>query len=779
MPNVKVEPYGETNEFRPLITGIGTSQKNFDRLEDIRVNNLKRTGLIEGTPTSGENIAIVWLSYNVHGNESSGTEAAMKTLYELANPKNAKTQQWLENTVVILDPCINPDGRDRYANYFNQYGSKIPNPDLNAKEHREPWPGGRTNHYLFDLNRDWAWLTQVESRNRIKLYNQWMPHVHVDFHEQSLNSPYYFPPAAQPYHEIITDWQSEFQELIGKNHARYFDEKGWIYFTKEKFDLFYPGYGDTYPTFNGAIGMTYEKGGGGLAGLAGLMQNGDTVMLHDRLLHHHTTGLSTVEVSSLNADRLVTEFGEYFEKARTNPQVTYHTYVIKGTNSKTRMKALTQWLDQQQIQFGTGSSTKKLTGLNYKTQRLESLTIQDGDILVSAHQPKSNFVNALFEPNSNLIDSLTYDITAWAVPYIYGLDAYALTETISVQPRSGLDQADTRIANQTAYAYIGKYEAFEDVKWMTWLLNHKVRIRTSEKPFTIGGQTYPIGTIVVLRWDNQHVKNFDSIVQQSADKFGKRVYGVSSGLVDSGKDFGSGSYNLVNAPAIAVLGGDQTSSSRFGEIWYFFEQDVEYPISVIDTDNFSGLDLSNYDVLVVPGGRYKLFNESKRKEIVSWVQKGGRLVIMSGALGSFADTDQFGLKLVEDDDEDEENERIAYEDTQRERVSSRISGAIFRVKMDNTHPLAFGYDNEYQSLKLSSARYAYLEDGWNVGILESETDHLTGFVGAKLKPKLKETLVFGVENMGRGSVVYMVDNPLFRAFWYNGKMIFGNAVFIR
>src|SRR6478735_1924563 len=229
--NVRVQQYGETYEHRPLIYSIITSADNFKNLEQIRQDNLKRAGMLNGTPST--KVAIVWLSYNVHGNEANSMEASMKTIYELVNPANSKTKEWLKNTVVIIDPCINPDGRDRYANYYNQYGNIPANNDPQAREHREPWPGGRANHYLFDLNRDWAWETQTESLSRLKIYNQWMPHVHVDFHEQSYNSPYYFAPAAEPFHEVISNWQREFQTIIGKNNARYFDEQGWLYFTKE------------------------------------------------------------------------------------------------------------------------------------------------------------------------------------------------------------------------------------------------------------------------------------------------------------------------------------------------------------------------------------------------------------------------------------------------------------------------------------------------------------------------------------------------------------------
>jgi hypothetical protein len=228
---VTYQEYGKTNERRPLTYAVVTAPANQANIESIRKNNLAQTGIIESTSTSNADKAIVWLSYNVHGNEASSTEASMVTLYELITNK----KEWLENTVVIIDPCVNPDGRDRYANWYNQVASSPYDPLQAAAEHHEPWPGGRPNHYLFDLNRDWAWATQVETQQRLKIYNQWMPQIHVDFHEQGINEPYYFAPAAEPFHEIITPFQRDFQTEIGKNHATYFDQEGWLYFTKERF----------------------------------------------------------------------------------------------------------------------------------------------------------------------------------------------------------------------------------------------------------------------------------------------------------------------------------------------------------------------------------------------------------------------------------------------------------------------------------------------------------------------------------------------------------------
>ena len=278
--------YGKTYEGRTLQLVYLSSPENLAQLEAMRKDHLRSIGYVPGARETSKEFSVVWLSYNVHGNESTSTEAALKTLHTLVTEK----QEWLENLVVIMDPCINPDGRDRYVNWYNQVKSTPFDIDPRANEHFEDWPGGRYNHYYHDLNRDWAWLSQVESQQRLPEYLSWMPQIHVDFHEQGVDSPYYFAPAVEPYHEVLTDFQREFQVTIGKNHARYFDQEGWLYFTDDVFDLLYPGYGDTYPMLNGGIGMTYEQGGSGRAGLGILNSVGDVLSLKDRIAHHYTSG---------------------------------------------------------------------------------------------------------------------------------------------------------------------------------------------------------------------------------------------------------------------------------------------------------------------------------------------------------------------------------------------------------------------------------------------------------------------------------------------------------
>ena len=349
---VKVEKYGETNEGRELMLAFVSTPENMQKLEQIRINNLRMAGLAKdkAAPQTENAPAIVWLSYNVHGNEASSSEAFLLTIHALTDPTNVQTKEWLKNTVVVLDPCINPDGRDRYINWYNSVVGKNYNADPASREHAEPWPGGRSNHYNFDLNRDWAWQTQVETQQRIKKYHEWMPQIHVDYHEQGFNEPYYFAPAAEPIHEVITPWQRDFQVMIGRNHAKYFDQNNWLFFTKERFDLLYPSYGDTYPVYNGAIGMTYEQGGI-RAGLGILNEDNDTLTLVDRAAHHFTTGLSTIEIASKNKSKLLAEFKQFFDDSRSGKIGEYKTYVFTAKDEN-KMGALKKLLSQNGIEYG-------------------------------------------------------------------------------------------------------------------------------------------------------------------------------------------------------------------------------------------------------------------------------------------------------------------------------------------------------------------------------------------------------------------------------------------
>lgn len=772
--------YGKTYENRPLLLAFVSSEENIKNLESIRTDNLKRAGIIEGAAAT--NIPIVWLSYNVHGNESSSTEASMATIYELIRSGSDKAD-WLENAIIVIDPCINPDGRDRYVNIYWQNASQPYNPDPNALEHNEPWPGGRANHYLFDLNRDWAWQSQIESQSRMKVYNQWLPQIHVDFHEQGINSPYYFAPAAQPYHELLTEFQRDFQTEIGRNHAKYFDENNWFYFTKQFFDLLYPSYGDTYPSYNGAIGMTYEQAGHGRAGLGIIKQEGDSLTLKDRIAHHYTTGLSTIEIAVKNSDRLLDQFGKYFGD---NSSLKYKSFVLKYDGNDDKINRLKEWLDTQGIEYGSASSSKSLRGYNYQSGGEANFNVDKNDLVISMDQPKATLAHILMEPKTKLVDSVTYDITAWGVPYAYGIQAYAIQQSLSMQPSNSQDFKDNSTPSK-AYAFIGKWNSMDDARFLAALLKADIKVRFSHKQINYKGKSFDRGSVLIAKRDNKSVPNFEVKITQLANDYQRSLSVIQTGFMDAGPDIGSSEIRYLKRPKIALLGGEGTSSLAFGAMWHFMEQELEYPTTILNTDYINQVDLSAYDVLIMQSGWYSSFGERQMKKIMDWVAAGGKLIAVEGALNKLKDSDYSSLSAYVSEAEksaaekikevrDEKARMVAFENQEREFIKGFSPGAIYKVKMDKTHPLAFGYGDTYHTLKTSSRRVAYL-DGNNVGIVAAKEDILSGFAGQYTKEDMAETLVFGVESKGKGQIVHIVDNPLFRSFWHNGKLLMVNAMF--
>ncbi|NCD69505.1 M14 metallopeptidase family protein [Mucilaginibacter agri] len=771
--NIKLQQYGTTNEGRPLMLAFIASDENIGRLDEIRDNNMKLAGLTPGTGSTGGPV-VLWLSYNVHGNEPASSEAAMQTLYDLVNTGNAQTQQWLKNTVIIIDPCLNPDGRDRYVNFYNSVRGVTPDPYNQAREHMEPWPGGRVNHYYFDLNRDWAWQTQKEVQARLVVFNQWLPQIHVDYHEQGYNNPYYFAPAAEPFHKDITVWQREFQTIIGKNNAKYFDQHGWTYFTKEEFDLLYPSYGDTYPIYNGSIGMTFEQGGIS-AGLAVLTRSGDTLTLADRIEHHHTTGLSTIEMASAYATKLLTEYKKFFDNGRTNPPGEYKGYVIKNDNDD-KMDMLAELLTKNGIKYSFGLN-HTAAGYNYFNGKQENFDVKPKDMVISAYQPKAVLLNVLLEPKTFIPDSNTYDITAWSLPYAYGLKAYGLKEPLAnPSPKSMTpESASAQVTLTHAYAYALPWQSVTDVKFLAELYKNHIKVRYSETPFEAGGKKFSAGSLVVERAGNNRA-DFDKMVTDIAARNNRKPVALTSGFVEKGADLGSSSIRSMRQPKVMLLTGDQINSEEMGEIWHLFEQQINYPVTLVRVQDLNRIKISDFDVAIFPDGNY---NDLPLDKLQGWIRDGGRLIALGDAVGALVGKGSFGIKRKEDKKDDAKSKPIrTYEARNRDDLKSSVPGAIYKINLDNTHPLGFGYPNYYYTLKLSDDVYDFFGDeGWNVGTVKKD-NYVSGFVGQKSKAKIVDGMLIGVESMGRGSVVYFVDDPLFRSFWENGKLMFSNAVFM-
>ncbi len=771
-PRVMLQSYGFTLEGRPLLIAIISTPQNLEKLEEIRLNHLRRAGLAIGEPTDDFSPAISWLSFGVHGNEAGATESSMRVLWRLAK---GDYDEFLQKSIVIIDPSINPDGFSRYVNWYRSVSGIFSIPQRSSREHQEPWPGGRVNHYYFDLNRDWAWATQFETKQRLMVYGRWMPHVHVDFHEQYPDNPYYFAPAAQPFHEYITPWQADFQTRIGQNNAGAFDRQGWLYFTREIFDLLYPSYGDTYPTFNGAIGMTYEQAGHGISGRAILMENGDTLTLADRIAHHTTTALRTIRTAAEQGADLEEQFARYFRQAVEHPPGKYKAYVVSYSNGRDKLQSLTRLLDLHGIRYGALGKSQSLRGFDFASGEDKIRQMQAEDLLIPVNQPKGVLVQVLFEPHTTIPDSLTYDITAWALPFARGLDALAVERELPLsQPFVLESPVWQQPRDEQPYAYVFPWRSAADARFLSDLLQAGIGVRFAERPFTLHGQKFERGSLVVSRADNRKLEGFHRKVQTLVKKNERDMYAFTGGYSDVGPDLGSESMRFIRAPRVVIPGGYGVDGNAFGHTLYFFEQVLHYPVVSVETTKLNRLPLEECDVLVLPSGKYA-WNEGDLKKLQSWLMRGGRLILLGQSVRNFAGKQFFKLK-AKNLPKGPGSPEISFAERERAGIASAMPGAILTVNVDETHPLGFGLGKHYHLLKYTNVLYEYLESGWNVGFTREDVSTY-GFIGQRIEQELPNSFFFGVQPMGKGEIVYLPDSPLFRAFWEQGFVLMANAVF--
>ncbi len=795
---VTVEPYGKTYEGRPLIVAYVSAPENLARLDELRETHLRQTGFTtpqateKDLPPGGWGGAVVWLSFSVHGNEVAGAEASPQVLYDLATGTTSlaggqitgdSLRRYLRNTIVILDPSLNPDGYTRYTDDVRRRQTTFLQPDPSAWEHVEPWPGGRTNHYLFDLNRDWAWATQQETQQRLRLYQRWQPHVHADLHEMGPDDSYYFAPAAEPFHRYISDHQRRFQTQIGRNHARIFDANGWLYFTKEVYDLLYPSYGDTYPTFNGAIGMTYEQGGSGRAGRALLRQEGDTLTIDERLTHHHATALSTIAVASRNAATLTREIADYRRRASANPRGGAEAYVFPASeNSAARLRSLATILARHGIAFGSpGPGGATYTGRSYAQESYRGQGAA-GDLIVPTRQVQSTLLQVLLEPENEVPDSLTYDITAWSLPAVLGLRGYVLTDGVGeLSPFAATPSTSATATAAPAYGYAIPVEGFGTWTTLAPMLHEGLVMRYSRLPTKVGAEEIAAGAALVLARD-QTPGTYDSVYARLRG-LGLSPKPIASGFVDGGFDLGSDAVRRVEAPTVVLVQDDDLDVNAFGHVWHLFEQRLRYPIRPVPWDRIDARSLADVDVVIVTDGIGQP-TDRKAEVIEAWVRAGGRLILLEGAAEAFAGVDAFSLKMKEagarlEIGGEAPDPMRPYADRERDGVSANSPGALVTAQVDATHPIALGLPAEMSLLRVANRPWAFFgPEGQNViGVRADPT--IRGFVGSGVRGQLDETLAVGIQPMGRGEVVYAADNLAYRGFWELGMQVLANAVFYR
>ena len=774
---VDYRPYGRTYEGRELFQLVIASPQNLARLDAVLAANaeLARGASAErARQIAASNPAVVYFSYGVHGNESSSSEAAMWTAWDLAR-EAPEVRGVLDSVVVVMDPVTNPDGRDRYVGWFRSVRGVRPDPDPQAREHREPWPGGRFNHYLFDLNRDWSWATQVETKSRLATWWRWNPQVHVDFHEMGYESSYFFFPAAAPINPIYPPYILEWGKRFGEANARAFDQQGWAYYTGEAFDLFYPGYGDSWPSLTGAVGMTYEQAGHGAAGQAIARSDGDTLTLRDRATHHRTSGQATLRATATGKSRLLTD---YASAARTAGEGEDDFLLVPGTDPA-RVEALVAHLRGQgiDVERASGGFTARATpyrGFDARTQ------FPAGTYRVRARQPLGRLAVTLLQPETELKAEYSYDVSAWSLPYAYGVAAYRVapggagTGWSAVAAPAG--EPPARPAPAAGYGYLvapGEGASAAVLRF----LDAGGRARVLAKPSTFGGRRWPAGTWFIPARGN------DSL-QARATRAGLGPYAasVASGLSEGGIDLGSDNVPPVEHPRLALVAGEGVSPTSFGAHWFFLERELGMRFDVVQASDLGALDLTEYDVIVVPDASARALRGTD-EALKAWVQRGGRLIAIGGGAQTVAGMAEIKTRGAPSADDANASARwlAGREERERREWRAEVPGVILPMRLDPAHPLAFGAGldgrpGETFVLHQGTSVFEPAEGVEAVAYFAADPQRVSGVISPENLRNLGQGAWVVSKRMGRGSVVLFAGDPLFRLFWRTTQPLYVNAI---
>lgn len=779
-PLVEYRAYGTTPERRELFQLVIASPEHRARLDAILAANAELTRPGTSAARAAEiartNPAVVYFSYGVHGNESASSEAALWTMWDLARGAPA-VDGVLDSLVVIIDPVTNPDGRDRYVQWYRSVVGAEPNPDPQAREHREPWPGGRFNHYLFDLNRDWAWATQPETRARFATWDVWNPVVHVDFHEMGYNSSYFFFPAADPINPIYPAHVLEWGARFGRGNAAAFDVEGWEYFTGDSYDLFYPGYGDSWPSLVGAIGMTYEQGGSGAAGLAIETARGDTLTLRDRATHHWTAGNATLRTAAAGKAQLLRD---YAASQRSTGEGEPDVLLVPGEDPAPVL-ALVDHLLRQGIEVERAGAAFRAGAEPYPAMSSRR-EFPAGTYRVRARQPRGRLATTLLQPRTTLNAEYSYDISAWSLPYAYGVEAHQARGGVgsgwtSVAAPGGEAVAAGVPAAAAAYGYLVAPGGVGAAR-IAAFLGRGGRARVLSRPATFEGRRWPAGTWFIPARGDASVQ-----ARLTEAELGAVAVPVSTGLAEDGPDLGSNYVRGVEMPRIAVLSGDGVAATSFGAHWFFLEQMAGIPFTALNARDLSRADLGEYGVVVIPGASGTALDEAGRTRLREWVEGGGRVVAVASGAELAAEIFDVEIREAEDQDPPVEALLAGREERERRDWEGEMPGAILPVRIDPAHPLTWGAASAVTGdtifvLNQGGRAFEPAERLEAAAYFPADLDAVSGVISRENLDRLAQSAWLVTRRVGSGSIVLFADDPLFRLFWHAAHPLYLNALLL-
>lgn len=797
---VQYREYGKTYEGRPLVALIISSADNMKRIEAVRERHLE---LVNADVSTANDIienepVVLSFSYNIHGNEASGTEAALQTAYRLAAAEDAGTEAILKDMVIILYMCINPDGRDRYVYWYKGMKRHTQGQEPRDLEHYAPWPNGRTNHYWFDLNRDWVWGIHPESRGHTALYQEWMPQVHTDYHEQGYNNNYFTTPGTTPRNKLLPDTYESWADTFGRANIEVFNKVQVNYFTREAFDFFYPGYGSSYPSVMGAVGMLTEQGGIS-AGRAVENEDGYVLTLRQRVFDHYSTSIATIQKTAEHRAELLRYSYEAWKPG--NSKTATKTYVFPGNDMY--VVDLIAMLIRQGVKVER--ATKSFTASDakdFRTKKLSRKSFPAGPYLVSTDQPRHLFINSVLERNLLIEDSVMYDMATWSAPLAYNLEAYSLDKAVNVATEplveapkipSGLNNADA------TYAYVIDWSQRHAPRALAMLWEKGYRVRAAEKAFGDGSRSFSAGSSIVLIGRNPDKREeIERDMRSIASDCPVMIEGFDTGRMLEGMDLASRDNQVIKAPRVAMLVEPPFDTYTSGQIYFLFDRETHLPVERIRTSilrqtdlpkfgsRYGYADLNDYDVLILPGGGEgleQLFGKTGLEHLKSWLQNGGTLVAQESAATYFTSNTADWLKVElrkPPKDTSEAIKALPYAEREEYFGKKRIPGSAFRAHLDTSHPLAFGLPEEVYSLKLGNQALEPDASWQTVGRYHEPPYELmtAGYASIPNLELLTGGAFAGVLPVGDGKLVYLLDNTQYRMFWRGPSRMMQNAVML-
>ncbi|MEZ4994456.1 MAG: M14 family zinc carboxypeptidase [Saprospiraceae bacterium] len=802
---ITINQYGATYEGRPLINLVVTSPQNHARMEEILAEHHKLMNtaglsasqidaLVEPMPV------FTSFSYNIHGNEASSTEAAMQVAYRLAAGRDEEIADVLNESVVIMYICINPDGRDRYVYWYNGMARSQVGLEPRDLEHYAPWPIGRTNHYWFDLNRDWVWGVHPESRGQVEVYRKWMPQVHVDYHEQGYNNNYFTTPGTTPRNLLLPDDYEPFADYFGRANIEQFNKYHLSYFTRDAFDFFYPGYGSSYPSVMGAIGMLTEQGGIG-AGRAVETEDGYVLLLRQRVFDHYITSLATVKASAARRTELLKYSAAAWNSANSKSKI--KTYILPADQGGYLTDVLGIF-QRQGIEVKKATAAFGLNAMSYRSGKMERKSFKAGDYIISTDQPEHLLVHAIMEPALEIEDSVMYDMATWSAPLAYNLEVYAaeMPTTVTAEMLEELPKEMGKVTNAVAqYAYVIDWSQRNAPQALAALWKLDYRVRSATEGFTDdAGRSYPPGSLVILRGRNLEKDNSEFVldINTIAADYQVNIEGYNTGRMKSGYDLASSRNRPVKQPKVAMLVEPPFDTYTAGQIYFLFDWETKLPVERIRASvlqqtalpkfgqRYGLADLNDYNVLILPGGGSGLkevFGKEEINQLKSWIRSGGVLVASESAVDFFtakASKITEVEMLTSPKDSSEKARYLPYDQREDYNGKKRIPGSALRGHLDVSNPLAFGLKPELYTLKFGNSAIKPVNGLQTVGYYDHNAENLlaAGYASGDNLKHLAGNTFAAVQPMGAGKIVFLLDNTQYRMFWRGPSRMMQNAVML-